>query len=148
MNRYGPWYTIRKAMGKRDARYTLEGMMEMDEGHFKVESGQVEKDKGKRNVLVMAEGTPMENPGSDEKSKLVRYFKSKVPADQTSRVVKGAIGEFLDERFIVFTDKSTSHVDISDFVELHITEKSNRKTTEDTLEWVCIFINNANRIMT
>ena len=51
----------------------------------------------------------------------------------------------LDEKSIVFTDKSTSYIDISDFVELHITEKSNKETTEKTLKWVHITISNAKR---
>ena len=55
-------------MGKRDARYTLEGMIKMDEGYFTVESSEVEQDKGirergaagKQNVAIMAESTPLE----------------------------------------------------------------------------------------
>src|SRR5690606_33716698 len=114
LKRYEPvWamvHKLRKAMGKRDARYTLEGMIEMDEGYFTVESGEVEKAKGKRgrgaagkrNVMVMAESTPLEDPGTGEKSKQVRYFKAKVLADHTSRAVDGAIGESLGQRSIVF----------------------------------------------
>ncbi|WP_143751879.1 IS1595 family transposase, partial [Maribacter sp. 4U21] len=63
----------------------------------------------------------------------------------TSGEVDGAIGESLDEKSIVFTDKSTSYVDIADFVELHVTEKSNKETTEETLKRVHIFISNAKR---
>ena len=51
----------------------------------------------------------------------------------------------LDESCIVFTDKSTSYVDIADFVEFHITEKSDEKTTKTTLKWVHITISNAKR---
>ncbi|SIT95678.1 ISXO2-like transposase domain-containing protein, partial [Epilithonimonas bovis DSM 19482] len=50
-----------------------------------------------------------------------------------------------DNQSIVFTDKSTSYVDISDFVELHITEKSDKETTNETLKWVHITISNAKR---
>jgi len=32
--------------------------------------------------------------------------------------------ESIDKKNIVFTDKSTSYVGITDFVELHVTEKS------------------------
>ncbi len=157
LKRYEPvWamvHKLRRAMGKRDARYTLEGMIEMDEGYFTVEAGQVEKAKGKRgrgaagkkNVMVMAESTPLEDPRTGEKSKQVRYFKAKVLPDHTSRAVDGAIGESLDQMSIVFTDKSTSYVDIAEFVELHVTEKSSKETTEDTLKWVHIFISNAKR---
>lgn len=157
LKRYEPvWamvHKLRKAMGKRDARYTLEGMIEMDEGYFTVESGEVEKAMGKRgrgaagkqNVMVMAESTPLEDPQTGEKSKQVRYFKAKVLQGHTSDEVDGAIEESLGNRSIVFTDKSTSYVDIADYVELHITEKSNKETTEDTLKWVHIFISNAKR---
>ncbi len=31
-------YKLRKAIGQRNARYTLEGMIEMDEGYFTVEA--------------------------------------------------------------------------------------------------------------
>jgi hypothetical protein len=41
MKRYEPiWamvHKLRKAMGNRDAKYTLEGMIEIDEGYFTVE---------------------------------------------------------------------------------------------------------------
>jgi hypothetical protein len=48
-------------MVNRDARYTLEGMIEMDEGYFTVESSQIEQSKGirgcgavgKKNVAIM-----------------------------------------------------------------------------------------------
>ena len=53
-------------MGKQDARYTLEGMIEMDEGYFTVESSQI--NKAKSNVAIMAESTPLEEPGTGEKS--------------------------------------------------------------------------------
>jgi hypothetical protein len=36
-------------------------------------------------------------------------------------------------------------VDISDFFELHVTEKSNEQTTKVTLKWVYITISNAKR---
>lgn len=45
----------------------------------------------------------------------------------------------------VFTDRSTSYVDIADYVELHITEKSNEQTTKETQKWVHIAISNAIR---
>jgi hypothetical protein len=35
-------HKLRKAMANRDARYTLAGMIEMDEGYFTVASSEVE----------------------------------------------------------------------------------------------------------
>lgn len=155
--RYEPvWamvHKLRKAMGKRDDRYTLEGMIELDEGYFTVESSEIDKQKGKRgrgaagkqNVAIMAESTPLEDLETGEKSKHVRYFKAKVldthQAEEFDKTIEGSF----NEKSIVFTDKSTSYVDITDYVELHITEKSGKETTQDTLKWVHIFISNAKR---
>lgn len=61
--------------------------------------------------------------------------------DETNQTVVVSI----DEKSIVFIDKSTSWIDIADYVELHITEKSDKKTTEETLKWVHITISNAKR---
>ncbi len=67
LKRYEPvWamvHKLRKARGNRDLKYTLEGMTEMDEGYFRVESSEVEKgirEKGafwQQNVVVMAGST-------------------------------------------------------------------------------------------
>jgi len=90
LKRYEPvWamvHKLRKAMGKRDARYTLEGMREMDEGYFTTESSKVEKSKGKRgrgaagksNVAVMAESEQLEDIDTGKKSSQCSYFKAKV----------------------------------------------------------------------
>ncbi len=47
LKRYEPvWammHKLRKAMGERDDQYTLEGMIEMDEGYFTVESTEIEQ---------------------------------------------------------------------------------------------------------
>lgn len=157
IKRYEPvWamvHKLRKAMGKRDARYTLEGMIEFDEGYFTVESSDVEKSKGTRgrgaagktNVAIMAESTPLEDIETGEKSSHCRYFKAKVLTSHESSEIKDLITNTLDEKCIVFSDKSTSYVDIADLVELHIMEKSDKETTTETLRWVHITISNAKR---
>lgn len=157
LKRYEPvWamvHKIRKAMGNRDSKYTLEGMIEMDEGYFTVACSEVEQSKGKRgrgaagkkNVMVSAESTPLENPETGKKSKHVRYFKAKVLDSHESEEVNNYVSESIDEQSIVFTDKSTSYVDISNYVEIYVTEKSSKETTKETLRWVHIFISNAKR---
>jgi len=157
LKRYEPvWamvHKLRKAMGNRDARYTLEGMIEMDEGYFTVESSEIEKSKGgrgrgaagKSNVAVMAESTPLEDPETGQQSRQCRYFKAKVLTNHQAEQINQTVQESLDEKSIVFTDKSTSYVDIADYVELHVTERSGKDTTKDTLKWVHITISNAKR---
>jgi ISXO2-like transposase domain len=55
--------------------------------------------------------------------------------------------ESIDEKSIVFSDQSTSYVNISDYVEVHISQKSNHDTTTQTLPWVHIAISNAKRTL-
>jgi transposase-like protein len=157
LKRYEPvWqmtHKLRKAMGKRDARYTLEGMIEMDEGYFTVASSEFEQSKGirgkgavgKANTLIMAESVPLEDIETGEKSKSCRYFKAKVLDSHLSEDINAEIEQSIDSECIVFTDKSSSYVDIADFVELHISEKSDKQTTKETLRWVHITIGNAKR---
>jgi transposase-like protein len=157
LKRYEPvWqmtHKLRKAMGKRDARYTLEGMIEMDEGYFTVASSEFEQWKGirgkgavgKANTLIMAESVPLEDIETGEKSKSCRYFKAKVLDSHLSEDINAEIEQSIDNECIVFTDKSSSYVDIADFVELHISGKSDKQTTKETLRWVHIIIGNAKR---
>ena len=60
----------------------------------------------------------------------------------TDRTLQKAID---NDDSIVFTDKSTSYLNISDYVDIHISEKSNEQTTKETLKWVHIAISNAKR---
>lgn len=157
LKRYEPvWamvHKLRKAMGNRDDRYTLEGMIEMDEGYFTVESSEVEKARGgrgrgaagKSNVAVMAESAQLEDIDTGKKSSQCRYFKAKVLGSHTASEINETVEDSFDEKSIVLTDDSTSYVDISNYVDLHVTEKSSEKLTKETLRWVHITISNAKR---
>ena len=135
--------------------YTLEGMIELDEGYFSVASKEIERGKGtrgrgaegKQNVAVMAESTPLEDIETGKKEKHVRYFKARVLDSHQSEGINGVVRDCMEDDAIVFSDKSTSYVDISDLVELHVTEKSDAKTTKETLKWVHIAISNAKRTL-
>jgi len=161
LKRYEPvWamvHKLRKAMGKRDDRYTLEGMIEMDEGYFTIEASEYEHNtqkagrgsKTKSNVMIMAESTVLEDIETGKIERQCRYFKAKVLEDHQSDGVDDTIKNCInDEDIIVFSDKSTSYVNIADFVDIHITEKSDKQTTKETLKWVHIAISNAKRNFT
>jgi transposase-like protein len=157
LKRYEPvWamvHKLRAAMGNRDSQYSLQDMIEFDEAYFSVSASEVEKSKGvrgkgakgKQNVGVFAESIPLEDPETGKRSKFCGYFKAIVLPTHKSDEVNDLVEESLDEQCIVFTDKSASYVDISDFVELHVTEKSSTETTKETLKWVHIAISNAKR---
>ncbi len=158
LKRYEPvWsmvHKIREAMGQRDERYTLEGMIEADEGYFSVEASAVERNKQKAgrgsktksNVMVMAESTILEDIETRKINRQCRYFKARVlddhKADNADQALKKAIG---GEKTIIFSDKSTSYINIGDYVSIHMTEKSSQQTTKETLRWVHIAIGNAKK---
>ena len=158
LKRYEPvWamvHKLRKAMGNRDDRYTLEGMIEMDEGYFTIEASEnahkTQKagrgSKTKSNVMIMAESTILEDIETGKVERQCRYFKAKVLENHQTKGTDQAFEQAIEnEKTIVFTDKSTSYVNIADYVELHISEKSDETTTKETLKWVHITISNAKR---
>lgn len=146
-------HKIRSAMGKRDDLYTLEGSVEFDEGHFEKATPtgtKLKRGRGsqkQQNVAVMAESTPLEDIETGKKSSQCRYFKMKVLKGQTKDVINDVVEENFDDKCIVFTDKSTSYVDIAKYIETHLSIKSDKKTTNTTLKWVHIAISNAKRTL-
>jgi len=102
-------------------------MIEMDEGYFTIDaSEQAHKtqksgrgSKTKSNVMIMAESTVLEDIKTGKQVKRCRYFKAKVvtnhKADQTDNTLQSAID---NDRIILFTDQSTSYVNIADYVEV------------------------------
>tara|TARA_Y100001935_G_C17200454_1_gene454781 strand:- start:6 stop:929 length:924 start_codon:yes stop_codon:yes gene_type:complete len=148
-------HKIRTAMGKRDSLYKLEGMMELDEGYFSTETSKSEKQNLKRGrgsqkqtpVAVIAESTMLEDPETGKTSKHCRYFKMKVLNSHESNEITNLAEENFDERSIVFSDKSTSYVDISKYVDVHVSEISSKETVVKVLPWVHIAISNAKRTL-
>ena len=144
-------HKLREAMGQRDDRYNLKDMVEFDEAYVSVATEsqtKVKRGKGsqkKSNVAVMAESVPLEEPESGRQSKSVRYFKMKVLENHKAEGVDQVLKESLEGKNIVFSDKSTSYVNISDYVEVHLSETSNEQTTSHTLKWVHIAIANLKR---
>jgi hypothetical protein len=156
-NRYATvWsmmHRIRKAMGQREKLYNMEGMVEFDEGYFTTETSKLDKQHLKRgrgsqkqtNVAVMAESTPLEDIETGRTSKHCRYFKMRVLESHSSEEINEIVKKNFNEKCIVFSDKSTSYVDISKYVEIHVIQKSTKETTVKTLPWVHIAISNAKR---
>jgi hypothetical protein len=155
--RYGTvWklmHKIRQAMGSRDAKYTLEGEIEFDEGYFPVDVQTKKGEKLKagrgsqrqRNVGVLAESTPLEDIETGLQSRQCRYFKMMVLPDHQAESVDEFIGTSIAEQSILFSDQSSSYLHLEDLVHVHVAEKSNRQTTIETLRWVHFTIYNAKR---
>ena len=62
----------------------------------------------------------------------------KVIPNGKAETIDQILKQSIEEKTIVFTDKSTSYVNISDYVEVHSTKKSSPQTTKETLQWVHI----------
>lgn len=146
-------HKIREAMGKRDACYQLEDMVEFDEGHFEIATSNSKKEGLKRgkgsqrqqNVAVMAESTVLEDMQTSKTNRQCRYFKMKALENQKAESVNQCIEESITEKTVVFTDGSKSYVDIARYVEVHLVENSTKESTKKTLKWVHIAISNAKR---
>jgi len=144
---------IRDLMGKRDNLYQLNDMVEFDEGYFETEvrekvRSNLKRGKGSQrqlNVAVMAESVPLEDLDTGKKSKSCRYFKMSVLKEHSAEAINNVVKESINEKSIVFTDKSASYIDIEKYIEVHIMEKSTLEVTKKTLKWVHIAISNAKR---
>jgi len=111
----------------------------------KAKGGRGQGAAGKSNVAVMAESAQLEDVETGKKSSQCRYFKAKVLDSHAASEINETVEDSFDEKSIELTDESTSYVDLSDYVELHVTEKSSEKLTKETLRWVHITISNAKR---
>ena len=130
-------HRIRQAMGQMDNLYMLEDMAEFDEGYFTTETSKQDKQNLKRgrgsqkqvNVAVMAKSIPLEDFKTGEVTKQCRYFKMKVLESHRSEDINEVVEKNIDEKSIVFSDKSTSYIDISKYIDVHVSEKSTNETT-------------------
>lgn len=146
-------HRIRRAMGERDALYQLEDMTEFDETYVVTATPEkvrnnLKRGKGSKrvsSVAVAAESIPLENIETGEQSKQCRYFKMKKLDGHSSDDVESFIEENMDSNSVVFTDKSLTYNQFSDYVDAHITIKSDKKATQKTLKWVHITIANLKR---
>jgi hypothetical protein len=146
-------HKLRESMGQRDDLYKLEGMIEFDGAHVSVATPKKDQKELKRgrgsqkksDIAVMAESTVLEDLQSGKQEKHVRYFKMKVMQGHRAERVDGILQESLAGKNIVFSDKSTSYVNISEHVDVHISVVSDKLTTKSTLKWVHIAIANLKR---
>ena len=146
-------HKLRESMGQRDDLYKLEGMIEFDGASVSVATPQEEQKELKRgrgsqkkaDIAVMAESTVLEDLQSGRHERHVRYFKMKVMQDHRAEGVDSLLQGSLAGKNIVFSDKSTSYVNISEYVDVHINVISDKLTTKNELKWVHIAIANLKR---
>ncbi len=139
------------ARGKREDLYNLEGIIELNKGHFEKTTPKrtlLKRGMGSQkqaNMAVMAEPTSLEDIASGQRMKHFRCLKMKALPTPRTGSVNDTIEEHLDERSIVFFEKSTGYVNIVDFVDFHFLDVYNKKAELATLRRVHLNISNAKR---
>ena len=93
----------------------------------------------------MAGSAQLEDIETGKEFSQCRYFKPKLLGSHNAIEINETVEDYFDEKSIVLSDESTSYVDISNYVDLHVTEKSSETLTKETLRWVHIIISNAKK---
>lgn len=152
--RYEPiWAMMRKiraAMGKADDDQKLTGMVEFDDAYFSTSTpkrlrNKLKRGKGsqkKSKVTVMAESFPLEIDGRAQR--YCGQFKMKLGNCEQKSSTQNMVESSIDKDSVVFTDQSTSYVDLKNLVNLHVSYKSTKESVNE-LKWVHIAIANAKR---
>ncbi len=159
--RYEPiWamlHKLREAMGKRDEKYSLSGVIELDEGFFSTETPDEDKDKPlkrgrgsqkKSKVLVMAESQPSaEKKTKKGKPRQVGHIKMMVINDLKSETITSLVKDNVLQQSTIDSDNSTSYVNLKDVVKEHHPQVIPKKEIGKILPWVHIAISNAKRML-
>jgi len=151
-------HKIRSAMGNRDSRYNLSGIIELDEGFFSTEVSENEKDKPlkrgrgsqkKSKVLVMAESVPIEeNEGEKSKTKprKVNHIKMFVIDNLRSETIDNKVVRNVVASSIIDSDDSTSYTNLGKLIAEHRPEVIPKELIGKSLPWVHLAISNAKRL--
>lgn len=149
-------HKLRNAMGKRDAEYTVCGMVELDEGFFSTEAPDSEKGRPlkrghgsqkKTQVLVLAEtadGTPAKK--SDKPTK-VKYIKMFVIDNLKSKTIDGKVKMYVNPDSTITSDDSKSYTNFKSLVKEHVHQVIEPAQVGKILPWVHIAIGNAKRLL-
>jgi ribosomal protein L37AE/L43A len=152
------WFIMQKiriTMGKRDARYKLQGDIEIDDAFFEVvdleEKEDVELKRGRGSqrqskVLVMVESVPnpkQQNP--HKKNRIMGFAKMIVMDDLTTTGINYEVSKSISPSSIVVSDGYHSFAGLSQVVDKHISMVVPKKEAHIKLPWVHTVIANSKR---
>ena len=149
-------HKFRAAMGTRDSRYEVSGMVEVDEGFFSTEVPEGDKGKPlkrgkgsqkKTKVLVMAQTGAGKPTKKSDKPTSVKYIKMIVIDDLKSETVDGKVRLNVDPSSTLISDDSKSYTNFCKLVKEHIHQVISPKEVGKVLPWVHIAISNAKRLL-
>ncbi len=173
--RYDPvWrmmHLIRKAMGQRDDRYKVDGMLELDNAFFTItfpkdskkdeetntdnkvgnKMNKTGRGTDKANVMVMIsydDNIPKDKQHKGKRPKSKHgYLKMKIMDGFGAPRVKKKVEEHVSPEAMVKSDGSTSYNTIKDVVKAHQSQTVESKKACEVLPWVHISISNAKRLL-
>lgn len=159
--RYQPiWelmHKLRSVMGKRDDKYTLKGMIELDEGFCSTEVSLEKKSEKlkagagsqrKSKVLVIAENKDEEQPKKGQKPKSVKHIKMIVVPDAKAKTIDELEAKYIEKESVITTDNSKSHIHFKDMFTEHKSQVIDPKDIGKVLPWVHIAIANSKTQLT
>lgn len=149
-------HKLRIAMGKRDERYELHGMVELDEGFFVTEVPKEEKGKPlkrgrgsqrRSKVLVMAETAEGMPRTPKAKPTAVKHIKMILIDNLKAATIDSVVKDKVNPDSTIVSDDSTSYVHFKDIVATHIPKVIPKEDIGKVLPWVHIAISNAKRLL-
>jgi hypothetical protein len=152
-------HKLRSVMGRRDSEYTLEGVIELDEGFFSTEPPEESKNEPlkrgrgsqkKSKVLVMAESVPLEQEEGIKtkgKARKVNHIKMIVIADLKSKTIDNQVILNIDKDAEIDSDDSTSYTNLHKLIAQHRPKVIPKELIGNALPWVHIAISNAKRVL-
>jgi hypothetical protein len=149
-------HKLRVAMGKRDEKYELKGMVELDEGFFVTEVSEEEKNEPlkrgrgsqrRSKVLVMAETVEEEPKTPRDKPTSVKHIKMLLINDLKAATIDQKVMENINPDSTIVSDDSTSYVHFKNIVASHIPKVIPKEDIGKVLPWVHIAISNAKRLL-
>lgn len=158
--RYEPiWamlHKLRTCMGNRDDRYTLKGLVEVDDAFFEqVPQFGKNEDPKKRGrgsskqakVVVMAscEPVPEDKRGKHSKATKLKYVKMMVVDDLEAGTIAAVVESDIDPSSTVVSDAYAGNNRIKEKVARHISRVVPSDQAGKVLPWVHIAISNAKR---
>lgn len=93
----------------------------------------------------MAESIPLEDLETGQRSSQFRYAKMKVLQSHQAAEINAVAQKCINRKAVLITDKSTSYEGFSKLFETHVSFKSDKNVTKETLKWVHVTISNAKR---
>ena len=152
-------HKLRAVMGRRDSEYTLEGILELDEGFFSTEAPEDEKDnklkrgrgsQKKSKVLVMAESVPVEpeeGVKTKDKPRKVNHIKMIVIDDLQAKTIDNQVVKNISKDAEIDSDHSTSCTNLHKLIAKHRPKVIPKELIGTALPWVHIAISNAKRVL-